>query len=193
MKKKILKALAVAVCAILLVVGSVAGTLAYLTSKTNPITNTFTAGNVSITMDEAKVTPYGVKDGDTRVQTNEYKLIPGHTYLKDPTVYVDASSENCWIFVKIENGLGAAATLAMDNANWTRIAGTDVWYYNDVAEAGEKYTPFTGFTLDTAADVNALATQSIVVTAYAIQADNLNSATDAWTAAPAEWKSTNNG
>ena len=45
MNKKILKVLAVAVCAVLLVVGSVAGTMAYLTS-TAEITNTFTVGNV---------------------------------------------------------------------------------------------------------------------------------------------------
>ena len=199
MKKKILKALAVAVCAILLVVGSVAGTLAYLTSKTDPITNTFTAGNVSITMTETVVDLYGtpVEDaqGNTSTTTegNRYKLIPGHEYTKNPTVKVAEGSEDCWIFVRIENGLGADATITMDAANWTKISGTDVWYCNEVAKAGDSKTPFEKFTLSTTANVTDLAGKTIVVTAYAIQADKLTTATAAWEAAPDAWKTNNNG
>ena len=68
-------------CAAALVVASVLGTMAYLTSKTGPVTNTFTVGNVNITLDETDVTPMGVKDTDTKVTENSYKLIPGHTYI----------------------------------------------------------------------------------------------------------------
>ena len=91
------KALILVLCAALLVGASVMGTLAFLQDETGPVTNTFTVGNVTITMDEAKVTEYGVVDGTDRVTTNTYKLIPGHTYTKDPTMTVKANSEESYV------------------------------------------------------------------------------------------------
>ena len=102
--KKAKKALAMLLCAALLVGGTIAGTVAYLTAKTDPVTNTFTAGNVAITLDEAEIVN-GVETGDRTDEGNSYHLIPGETYKKDPTVHVAANSENSWIFVKVENGL----------------------------------------------------------------------------------------
>ena len=52
--KKAKKVVALALCAVMLVVGSVAGTMAYLTSN-DSVTNTFTVGNVVITLDETNV------------------------------------------------------------------------------------------------------------------------------------------
>ena len=49
------KALLLSLCAVLLVVASVMGTMAYLTSTSATVTNTFTVGNVGITLDEAPV------------------------------------------------------------------------------------------------------------------------------------------
>lgn len=100
------KALLLALCAVLLVAASVLGTLAYLTSQ-DQVTNTFTVGSVSITLDEAKVNTDGtyVNGPNTRVKTNEYHLLPGHTYYKDPTVTVDAKSEAAYVrmVVTVEN------------------------------------------------------------------------------------------
>jgi len=63
--------------------GSVFGTLAYLTA-TDTVTNTFTVGKVQITLDEAPVDANGeTTDGD-RVKKNNYHLLPGHEYDKDP-------------------------------------------------------------------------------------------------------------
>ena len=53
--KKAKKVVALALCAVMLVVGSVAGTMAYLQSTTGVVTNTFTIGNVAITLDELNV------------------------------------------------------------------------------------------------------------------------------------------
>ena len=91
--------------ATLMVAGSVFGTLAYLTD-TDKVENTFTVGQVQITLDEADVTPDGavIEDAD-RVQRNEYKLVPGHNYAKDPTVHFQADSEASYLFVEVENGL----------------------------------------------------------------------------------------
>ena len=102
MNKKFLKALALVGCALLLVTASVVGTYAVLTS-TATITNTFTAGNVSITLKESSV-------------IDSYKLIPGKTYTKDPVITVVDGSESCWLFVKVVNGIAGAEIAPDDTA-----------------------------------------------------------------------------
>ncbi len=182
MKSKVMKSLVVAVCAIALIAVTIAGTVAYLTDIAE-VKNTFTVGNVGITLDEAKVTEYGVEVVDAdRVKQNEYKLIPGHTYKKDPTIHVDAGSENCYIFFALENGLGADATFNIDLAKWTKIDSTDVYYYNEVATAESDCIAFTQFVLRESAVVSNYETAEITVTAYAVQADGFNTAADAWAA-----------
>lgn len=95
------KALLLTLCAVLLVAASVMGTMAYLTS-TDKVENTFTVGNVKITLDEAKVNTDGTPvEGADRVKANEYKLMPGHTYTKDPTVTVIKGSESSYIRLKV--------------------------------------------------------------------------------------------
>ena len=91
------KALLLTLCAVLLVAASVLGTMAYLTS-TDSVENTFTVGSVAITLDEAKVDENGtpVANAD-RVEANSYKLMPGHTYTKDPTVTVEKGSESSYV------------------------------------------------------------------------------------------------
>ena len=70
--------------------------MAYLTS-TDTVTNTFTVGKVEIKLDETDVTnPNG-----PRVQANSYKLMPGTTYTKDPTVTVKAGSEESYVRMKV--------------------------------------------------------------------------------------------
>lgn len=91
------KALALFLSAVLLVVTTVFTTMAYLTSKTDVVKNTFTYGKVAITLDEAPVDLYGnIVTGNRRAE-NKYKLIPGHEYVKDPTVHVAADSEESYI------------------------------------------------------------------------------------------------
>ena len=100
------KALLMSLCAVLLVAASVLGTMAYLTDSKD-VKNTFTVGNVAIKLDEAKVDENGTqvvdKDGNpvARVTENEYKLLPGHTYTKDPTVTVLAPSVASYVRMKV--------------------------------------------------------------------------------------------
>lgn len=77
-------------------VATVFTTLAFLTDD-KCVVNSFTVGNVKITLDETDVTTYGVKDTDTRVVENDYHLVPNHEYIKDPTVHVQANSEECYV------------------------------------------------------------------------------------------------
>ena len=175
------------ILALVLVFGAaVGGTIAYLTSN-DSVTNTFTVGKVEITLDEAKVDEYGapVANAD-RVKANSYKLIPGHTYTKDPTIHVAAGSEDCWLFAKIENNLSTAATLTMAEG-WTEIDTTNhVWAYNTKVSAGTDVTVFTQFTFSKDVTATQLPTyngKTIVVTACAVQADGFANANAAYTAA----------
>lgn len=104
------KALLLTLCAVLLVAASVLGTMAYLTS-TDTVTNTFTVGKVEIKLDETDVTnPNG-----PRVKANSYKLMPGTTYTKDPTVTVKAGSEESYVRMKVTfNNATAIIALCTD-------------------------------------------------------------------------------
>lgn len=106
------KALLLTLCAVLLVAASVMGTMAYLTSN-DTVTNTFTVGSVNIKLDEAKVDDDGkAVAGADRVKANEYKLLPGLTYTKDPTVTVLDGSEKSYVRMKVTFN-NAAQIIAM--------------------------------------------------------------------------------
>lgn len=98
---KLRRVLLVVACAVLLVSLSVGATLAYLTYTTDEVVNTFTVGAVEIDLDEVDVDLYGNVDGTTRVKNNEYKLLPGHVYPKDPTVHVKKGSEPAYIRILV--------------------------------------------------------------------------------------------
>lgn len=190
------KALMLILCAALLVSATVMGTLAYLTSTTEVVKNTFTVGKVAITLDETDVDLYGVKDGETRVTKNDYKLIPGHTYVKDPIVHVAAGSEKCWLFVKVTDDITAIqdATKVADQMNakgWTAVTGTNgVYAYANIVDAStiaRDVAVFDNFKVLGTADVAAYANKTITVQAYAVQADGFDTAAAAWAAAPATW------
>ena len=122
------KVLLLVMCAVVLVVGSIFGTMAYLTDK-DAVTNTFTAGKVNLTLDEAKVNPDGTYETDktNRVTENIYHLIPGHTYIKDPVVHVKANSEDCYVFITVSNQI-AAIEMTPEEAQSLDAAGEDKTY-----------------------------------------------------------------
>ena len=194
------KALLLTLCAVLLVAASMLGTMAYLTS-TDEVKNTFTVGQVKITLDEAKVDENGKPvEGAARVKANSYKLLPGHTYTKDPTIHVDAVSEDSWIFVKVENGIAAfeAATSTEENGyksisdqitanGWTALNGVANVYYKPYtkSDTGSDLIVFSNFKIaDTANDVQGWATlnATVNITAYAVQKDGFATAEAAWAA-----------
>lgn len=201
------KALVLTLCAVLLVVATVMGTMAYLTS-TDSVTNTFTVGKVAITLDEARVNPNGTlvyeNDGTTpvaRVKENEYKLIPGHSYTKDPTVHVAADSENSYIFVKVENGISALEAAKVDNGyqpiadqittnGWTALDGVTGVYYKVYTNGQQEkdMKVFNDFTIADDASTrdawnNVGSDTKVTVTAYAVQKEGFDTAKAAWEAA----------
>lgn len=191
------KALLAVVCAAALVFGSVFATYAYLTDSKS-VTNTFTVGKVEITLDEVDVddsTPN--KDRDTE---NAYKLVPGVTYAKDPTVHVQPGSEKCYVFVKVENGIETLIDTAntiekqiVETNKWTALPGVAGVYYKTadaVAENATKaadYVVFESFKVAdtvTGAELAKVTEDTVIkVTAYAIQyAGFEDNVTGAWTA-----------
>ena len=192
------KALLLSLCAVLLVAASVLGTMAYLTSE-DVVTNTFTVGAVALTMAEVDVdndenpkdnVTYGEgENAVVRDKANAYKLLPGHSYTKDPIVRVDSKSEDCYLFVKVVNGITAIedATTVEDQmkANgWAVVEGVaDTYVYIGTAEnasaplaveAGDNVPVFESFKIKGAVTNKELADyngKTITVTAYAVQKD----------------------
>ena len=204
------KVVLLALCMAALIVVSVLGTMAYLTS-TDQVVNTFTVGNVAITLDEADVdsdtnTADNVGTGDAiRDKANKYHLLPGHTYTKDPTIHVDADSEDCYLFIKVENGIAAyedaTNNIASQISNNGWIALTDVAnvYYCTYTkgQTDKNIEIFSSFKIaDNANDVTGWtsiseSTTKINVTAYAVQKDGFDTAEAAWGATFGKSASTN--
>ena len=90
------KPLVLALCAVLLAVGTILGTVAYL-QDTASVVNTFTVGNVHLKLDEAVVDEKGEPTGGRTETGNAYHLLPGETYTKDPTVTVKKGTEGAYV------------------------------------------------------------------------------------------------
>lgn len=209
------KALLLTLCAVLLVTASMLGTMAYLTDN-KTVTNTFTVGSVAITLDEAKVDEAGNAVGTDRVQSNEYKLLPGHTYTKDPMVTVLKGSEASYVkmTVTFSKADELDAIFAPDGADLTSIfKGYDntSWIYKGNTKDETKNTrtyefwyketvgaPDGNVALDALFDsitvpgtitneqLETIEGMTITVNAYAIQADGFADAEAAWAAFKAE-------
>lgn len=215
------KALLIVLCAALLVAVTALTTIAWLTSTPGAVTNTFTFTNsdkVTITLDEAKVDAYGnleyvkVEGGEEklagRVISNTYKLLPGHSYVKDPTIHVATDSIECYLFVTVDNAIAAIeddTTIAdqMAAKNWVKVDGyTNVYALATTVtqadgttktqltkqSAGDDVVVFESFTIkgtETATSLAAYNNQTVTVKAYAVQAEgfeNMDPKT-AWTTA----------
>ena len=210
MKKKLMTVLAL----VLVIAMSVAGTYAYLTSQ-DTVTNTFTVGNVQIKLDEAKANPDGslVANAD-RVKANSYKLLPGHTYNKDPMVTVLKGSESSYVKMTVTfsnaaeldaifepNGANLLSIFnGYDSTNWIYKGNTknadntrtyEFWYKDTVAAPDADVALdalFDSITVPGGINNDQLATikgMTITVNAYAIQADGFANADAAWAAYPA--------
>lgn len=193
MKKKLTTVLAI----VLVVALSVAGTYAYLTDKTGPVVNTFTAAGLAseFSLDESKANqqPDGsyTLDVSTRVQENTYSVVPTVTLKKDPTVHVTLEKNvGAYVFLAVDNNLGNGLTATIDST-WTALNTT----YTDAqgVEWTMYYKQLEGSATPAQVDINVLAGQQIVVgdtvaddcgnivfNAYLTQSAGFTSALDAW-------------
>ena len=101
MKKK---AIVAVVALVLVLCCAMGGTLAWLVAKTDPVVNTFTYGDINISLWEHELNEDGLTlstEVFTETEQTGFKMIPGNKIEKDPTVTVKADSEASWLFVKI--------------------------------------------------------------------------------------------
>ena len=119
MKKKTILVAAIAVMLVAALV--VGGTLAYFTDKTETVKNTFTVGNVGIDLTETKW------DAEA-----DHTLVPGKFYDKNPTITVDANSQDAYVFLKLD--LNKYVSLI-------NLMGVDA-YKNHIGNLGEPNGPY---------------------------------------------------
>lgn len=195
------KALLLILCAMLLLIASALGTVAYLTVQ-DTVTNTFSVGKVDATLIEGNAGKRSMRARSTGapVGENDHILMPGHTYTKDHTIHVDAVSEDSYIFVKVENGIASyeAASSAEEGGyrtiadqitanGWTALeSAADVYYREYVkSSTGSDFAVFDTFKIaDNANDAESWGScdAQVVVTAYAVQKDGFDTASAAWMA-----------
>lgn len=172
MKKK---TLALVLALTLLVAGIVGGTLAWLTDQTAEVKNTFTVGDINIGLTET---------------TTDYKMVPGNTIAKDPTVTVKANSEACWLFVKVTESTDLKDFITYAIAEgWTALPGVDGVYYREVpaSAADQTFSVLAGDAVTVKSDVTRTMLETaktdaptLTFKAYAIQKDHFATADAAW-------------
>ena len=141
---KRMKPLLLFLCAVLLVGVSVLGTVAYLTDQAE-VKNTFTVGKVEITVDEAEVNLDGsLVTPPNRVTQNNYHLVPGGSYAKDPTMTVLKGSEESYVrmlvTVNCANELDAIFAATGGFAYDSILSGFDSTKWTYVGEASNVAT-----------------------------------------------------
>ena len=181
----------IAMLALVLVIGcAVGGTVAWLVAKTDPVVNTFSYGDINITLTE------------TKPENKQAKIIPGVDIEKNPTVTVKAGSEACWLFVKVDEENWPAFVEADKTTKkvsyaiadgWTQGDGTNIpanVYYREVPAAtadasfgilkGDKVTVSDTLTKEDVNSITAGTQPKLTFTAYAIQRAGTDTAAEAW-------------
>lgn len=85
--------------------------------------------------DAAKMDNDGEPVPAARERVNTYKLYPDHDYVKDPTIHIDRTSDDCWVFFTINKTdltfTRTTTTGEGDNATTTTTSMSDI-------QAGDK-------------------------------------------------------
>lgn len=189
------KTLIVALAVMLIVGCTIGGTLAWLTAQSETVTNTFTVGDINISLAETTGT--------------NYTFVPGDKLAKDPKVTVTRGSEDCYLFVRIKeqnntvpNQSTGEKVINWAIANgWTPVAGHNGYWYREVtsSDSDQVYTVLAdGIATDTydgSVSVSTLVTKDmvntlntntpkIIITAAAVQKANIADVTAAFAQLP---------
>lgn len=174
----------VALLSLVLLLGcSLGGTLAWLSDSTDPVTNTFTVGDINISLDESN--------------DLDLTIVPGVPIKKDPKVTVEANSEACWLFVQVKednwpvfNGVRKADYQPADGWKPLDEENHPGVYYREVDAATAKKGAAYGVLLNNEVTVSDTLTKSelqqltpnptLTFTAYAVQQEGVADAERAW-------------
>ncbi|WP_405353166.1 hypothetical protein [Ruminococcus sp.] len=168
---------------------TVAPTLSWLSDTSDPVVNKFAGGAISIKLDEALVNTDGqalTGEYAQRVTNNSYKYVPGAVLDKDPTPTVLKGSEECYVFICVENELTDKFSINYDTNSWLQVATADnqtVYVYSQKINAKNSeedvvlnpiFTKVTVSTELTSSDIKALGEKNLTATAYAVQAKSID-------------------
>lgn len=176
------RALVVLLAVVLLIGCAVGGTVAWLVSKPDPITNTFTVGNINAALTET---------------TAAYYIVPGVNIPKDPMATVKANSEDCYLFVKVDEANWPTFTETGGTTRkvdykladgWKQVEGEKGVYYRMVDKkdtdqafhilADDRVTVSDSLTK---AELNTVTTQpTLTFTVYAVQKEGIPDEKAAW-------------
>lgn len=185
--------------AVMLIVGcSIGGTIAWLTAQSETVTNTFTVGDINISLAETTGT--------------SYKFVPGDKLAKDPKVTVTGNSEACYLFIRIteqnntvpNSTTGEKIVTWAVATGWTAVTGQEGYWCREVESnaADQTFTVLAdGITTDTydgSVSISTLVTKDmvsnlnanppkIIITAAAVQKDNVADVADAFAKLPADF------
>ena len=138
MKKKTVALLLACVMALGVAIG---GTMAWLTDSAGEVKNTFTVGDINIELKEHEYDPATESLENTLTETgnNDYLFVPGDTLPKDPFVTVKANSEECYLFVKVQekNNVIPGSNPVNKIIDWT-VVPTEL----DAAQADVTWTKY---------------------------------------------------
>lgn len=193
MKKKIY----IIIVSILSICSFLVGTsVAWLSSTTDTVVNTFTYGDINIKIEETDT-----KDNDNNEFTNSYKMLPGNKITKDPKITVLANSEDSYLFVEIKESENFKDFMKYELVEgWTLVEGTENVYVREVnfSEQDQEFYVLKDNTVTvlesvTKAMLNDLDKDgqtnypTLSFTAYAVQRDSkieaIDTAAEAWSIA----------
>lgn len=186
------RTLLMVVATMIAISGTTSGTLAWLIDQTPEVINTFTYGDIQISLTETDTQ----LDSDHDPTTNEYRMLPGASIIKDPKVTVQADSEDCWLYVQLGESSNFDQFLTYEIAvGWETL--TEGVYYRAVDHmetaqafpvlANDRILVLSSVTKEMLNQLDAEGTShypQLTITAYAIQRDasitGIDEATSAW-------------
>lgn len=187
--------IAALIAAIVLVIGCTAGgTVAWLVSKPDPITNVFTVGDINAELTET-----------AKTETTEFKIVPGVDIFKNPVATVTANSEDCYLFVQLTEANWPTFTEAGSTTRKVKYEIAGGWkelksengvyvYYREVTKSDtdqpfdvlqdNKVTVSSTLTKEEANEmdlaIKTTGAPKLTVAVYAVQKEGMASAGKAW-------------
>lgn len=175
--------------ACIMIFSVIGGTLSWLMTSTDPIVNVFTYGDIRITLTETK--------GEELSDGRYFKMTPGKVIEKDPKISVLADSEDCWLFVKIDESSDKALSDYIEYAiadGWTALQEAPGVYFRTVDNSSEaqnfpvlkddKVSVKGSVTLEMLQVLDSSNYPKMTFTGYAVQRDMsidaIDSAAEAW-------------
>ena len=191
--KKIRKPLAIVVASALVAALGIGSTVAWLTDQSKEVKNTFTVGNINIELAETDAE----YDDENGLFEKSYKMVPGDTLKKDPTITVQAGSEKCYLFVEVEESgnFDKYLTYTIDD-EWTELEDSVYYQVVDANNAADqafavlKDNQVTVNSTVTKADMDELTETTypnISFKAYAVQFANIADANSSGTSVDEAW------